>query len=252
MKHYLLLLIIVTGLSACSNYGEKISKDYLEVYYKKGISKEQAQKVLDYFLPIWIDEGQETAQKSIQLTKNGDTINFRMVSNMSVIDKMDEKTFYQTGNEISVDLFNGAPVNVDLTDNKFKLIRTYAYKKNTIPDFGEKVSSGNVEVFYKNGINKDEASQLAVFIEKSNNPQNIISFQLSRDEQGVFLLRMVSTPEKANSLPDSEFYNLAAEISNNVLNGATVNFQLTDDSFNPFKTIEYKGEKPAPESTPKQ
>lgn len=250
MKLCILLLILIVGLVSCKNYGDKVSKDYLEVYYKDGISKEQAQKVLDYFLPIWKDSSDKSKDKSIQLSKNGDTINFMMVSIMSVIEKMDENTFYQTGNEISDDLFNGAPVNVVLTDNKFKPIRTYTYKKITLPAYGEKISSGNIEVYYKNGINNGEATQLAVFLEKFINPQNIISFQLSKDEKGFLVLRMVSSPEKAGSIPDNDFYDLAAEISKNVFYGASFNFQLSDETFNPFKTIEYKEVMPAPGSTP--
>lgn len=38
-------------LLSCTNYGDKLSKDFMEVYFKDGVSKEEAQKALDYFLP---------------------------------------------------------------------------------------------------------------------------------------------------------------------------------------------------------
>ena len=252
MKQYIIVLFIALGAAACSSkYGEKIKKEYLEVYYKEGISKEEAVKVLGYLYPIWKDKGEETKTKSIQLTKNGDTINFRMVSNMEIIATMEEDVFYTTANEISKDVFNNRPVNVDLTDETFKTIRTFVFTKMTIPDYGEKVSSGNIEVYFTKSSNNEEARRLADYLANSINSENVISFQISNDEQGI-LLRMVSTPEKANTLQDSQFYDMAAEISKNVFKDAPVKFQLTDDKFNPFKTFDYKPEIPAPEGNNNQ
>ena len=207
--------------------------------------------MLDYFLPLWKEKDGATGEKSIQITQNGDTVNFRLVSIMKVMDKMGEETFYAIGNEISENLFNGAPVNVVLTDNRFKTIHTYSYKKVAKSDYGEKISSGNIEVYYKESSNNEEARRLADYLANSINADNVISFQISNEEQGI-VLRMVSSPEKASTLEDGEFYSMAAEISKNVFKDAPVKFQLTDDKFNPFKTFEYKPEIPAPESSSNQ
>ena len=94
MKKFFSILLALIVIAGCGNFGKKVSKDYLEIYYKDGITKEQAEKALEYFYPKWQDKGEETKRKSIQLAKNGDTINFRMVSNMDVMDKMDDVVFY--------------------------------------------------------------------------------------------------------------------------------------------------------------
>jgi hypothetical protein len=52
-----ILVIAVIGLSSCTNYGDKVSKDFVEVYYKDNISKEQAQKTLDLLYPSWNESG---------------------------------------------------------------------------------------------------------------------------------------------------------------------------------------------------
>ena len=80
MKKILFSLLLVTILFSCSKNGDKVSQDFMEVYYKDGITKQEAQKALDYFLPRWKEKDGETARKSIQLTKNGDTINFNALS----------------------------------------------------------------------------------------------------------------------------------------------------------------------------
>ena len=240
MKSFILSLLTAIVLTACSNYGQKVSKDYLDVYYKDGITKEQAQKALDYFLPKWKDEGEKTKPKSIQLTKNGDTINFRMVANMEVMSKMDEQVFYVTGNELSTELFNGSPVNVILTNDKFETIRSYSYKKMEVPDFGEKINSGMIEVYIKGGFSREQATTLAKFLEQSINPAETISFQISTDEKGYYLLRMVANPEKITTLSDTQLEEMAQAVSENVFTGSPVIFQLTNSIFEPIKTVEYK------------
>ena len=242
MKKILFSLLLATILFSCSKNGDKVSQDFMEVYYKDGITKQEAQKALDYFLPRWKEKDGETARKSIQLTKNGDTINFKMVSNMEVMDKMEDELFYTTGNELSENLFGGAPVNVLLSDKYFKTIRTYSFKKLEKPVFGKKVSNGNIEVYIKDSFSEDQGTDMAGFLNKSMQPANIISFQVGKNENGNYVVSMVANREKADALPESNFMALASEISENTLNGAPLIFQLTDDLFKPFKTFNYKME----------
>ncbi len=239
MKLVILSLLASVLLLSCSDRGKKISKGYLEVYYKEGITKEQAEKTMDYFLPLWKDEGEKTKTKSIQLSKNGDTIHFRMVAKMEVIEKMDKDIFYTMANEISKDLFNNAPVNVVLTDNTFKTLRTYTFKKMATQNFGEKVVAGNVEVYMMDGINTNEATELAEYLNTYMAPENRISFQLGRNADDI-LLRMASTPESAADIQDSDFYTVAKNVSDKMYFGRPLVFEITDLQFNPFKKIEYK------------
>jgi hypothetical protein len=239
MKKFILILTVAFFLSSCTNHGDKVSKDYLEVYYKDGITKEQAEKALDYFYPLWKDKGEETKKKSMQFTKEGDTIHFRMVSNMEVMDKMDEGVFFDTGNEISDNIFNGAPVNVVLTDNKFKTIRSYSFKKIDKVDYGTAVKAGNVEVYVKD-FGMEEGKELAAYLEKTMKPTSVISFQIDKNSEGFYVLKMASTPEQAAKVTDSQMEVTASGISKEVLLDAPMVFQLTDTKFEPIKTYNYK------------
>ncbi len=119
--------------TACTNYGKKVSHDYLEVYYKEGITKEQAQRTVDYLYPVWMDEGEKTRKKSIQLTKSGDSINFRMVTDQEKLARIEnDDIFYSMAQNLSDSIFNGAPVNLDLTDKKFNTVRRVTFKKMEI------------------------------------------------------------------------------------------------------------------------
>lgn len=241
MKKILFVLAAAFLLLSCTNYGDKLSKDFMEVYFKDGVSKEEAQKALDYFLPRWKESKGETAKKSIQLSRKGDTVNFRMVSNMKVMEKMPEDIFYTMGNELSEDLFAGQPVNVTLTDEYFKPVRSYSFRKMEARlNYGEKITDGNIEVYAKDGFSMEQATTIAGFLSKEIAPANTISFQVGKNEEGYYVVSMVSDEEKAAALDDSEFNTMAAQISANTLDDAPLIFQLTDASFKPFKTFTYK------------
>jgi hypothetical protein len=241
MKQFILAFFIAAGLMSCSNYGKKVSQDYLEVYYKDGVSKEEAQKTLDFLYPIWKNAEGKTDTKSVQLTKSGDTISFRMVVDKDKLDKVQDETFYIMGNLFSDSLFKGTPVNMVLTDNSFKTIRTLAYKKTEAGNnYGEKVTAGNIEVYAKDGFSLEQAQNLADFLEKQMGSNNTVSFQAGKTDDGGYLVRMVSDEEKSNELGDEPFNKMAAELSENVFNGGHVTFELTDNKFNTFKTFESK------------
>lgn len=135
-------LTIVTGLTSCTNdYGDKVAKDFVEVYYKNNISKEQAQQTLDLFYPGW-NESKTT--KSVQLTKTGDTVCFRMVIDKEKAKDIKDETYLLMANGISASIFKGLPVNVDLTTNTFKTIRTLHFK--------EMDTDGELMVMVKNSV----------------------------------------------------------------------------------------------------
>ena len=134
MKKIIYSLVLAFGtillLQGCSDYGKKVSHGYLEVFYKEGITKEQAQRTVDYLYPIWMDEGDKTRKKSIQLTKSGDSINFRMVTDLDRLAKIEgDDLFHNMCQNLSDSIFNGAPVNLDLTDTKFKTVRRVPFQK---------------------------------------------------------------------------------------------------------------------------
>ena len=122
---YIIIILSCVVLASCTNYGKKVSKDNLEVFYKDGISKDEAQKLFDFLYPLW-NKGDK---KSVQLVKIKDTITFRMVTNKEKMGQVDDETFALMGTVFSDSVFNSAPVNVDLTDDHFKTIRTFHFQR---------------------------------------------------------------------------------------------------------------------------
>ena len=234
---YLLITIFSISLFACSNYGKKLSKDYLEVYYKDGVTKEEAQRALDFLYPLWKTEGEGTNTKSIQLTKPNDTIHFTMVVDEAKLKDVGDENFNTMGNLFSDSVFKGAPVNMVLSNESFEQIKKLTYKKISYGNnFGDKATAGNVEVYYKDGVEKNQAQLLANFIQKENEPMSTISFQ-AFVSNGVTTVRMASDADKAKELGDAPFQTMAMVMSDSVFNHAPVTLELTDNAFNPFKSF---------------
>jgi hypothetical protein len=239
MKSFILSLLIAFSLTACTDYGSKVKKDYLEVYYKDGISKELAQRTLDFLYPVWKNKSGTTEKKSIQLSKgNGDTINFRAVIDEKKAKEMGDDVFYDMANVFSDSIFNGVPVNIIFSTNEFKPMRTLVFKKQAIVNYGEKVTAGNIDVYAKE-TGTEIANTLATFLDKYIHPKNTISFQISKNEHNDFVVNMVSSEDKAGQLKQEDLAEICSKISAEVLNGSSFIFQLTDNKFNPLKTFAY-------------
>jgi hypothetical protein len=130
LKPVSVFFVVAILFSSCNNYGDKVSKGHIEVYYKEGISKEIAQRTADLLYETDIAAKNNTKEiKSMQLLKKADTVFFRMVINQQRAAALDDEVFYTLANYLSDSLYNHSPVNVDLTDDKFKTIRILHYKK---------------------------------------------------------------------------------------------------------------------------
>lgn len=233
----LLIVALSLVLASCTNYGEKVSKDFVEVYYKDNITKEQAQRTLDLLYPSWNEEG---VRKSIQLAKKNDTVYFRMVINQEKAKNIPDETFLALANGISASAFDHAPVNVDMTDEKFNTLRTLHFTRITQEALGEKQTAGNIEVYMQDGIAADLAQDLASFIDKADgNSEDTKSYKLSRGDNGGYVVSMVSSPERAATVPEEEFYAFAALISDNVFSGSPVTLLLTDGQFAAFRSFRH-------------
>jgi len=123
-----LSLFVIVGLTGCTDYGKKVNHGHVEVYYKEGISKEDAQKTADLFYRMDANNS-GGIKKSLQLVKDKDSICFRMVVNEKKLASVPDDAFNALANILSDSVFNSNPVNVDLTDDHFKTIRSLHYKK---------------------------------------------------------------------------------------------------------------------------
>jgi hypothetical protein len=124
-----LALLLLIGFTSCNNYGKKTSTGHVETYYQEGITEDQAKKVSSLIYNIDERAGNAKTEKSFQLCKKNDTVCFRMVVNKEKAMALGDFSFLAIANMVSDSVFNGAPVNMDLTNNKFESIKVISFKK---------------------------------------------------------------------------------------------------------------------------
>src|ERR1700730_16305205 len=95
LKPAFVLFVLVSVFSSCNNYGDKVTKGHIEVYYKDGITKDMAQKTADLLYDSDTAAKNNTKDtKSMQLRKKTDTILFRMVINQQRAAALNDVVFY--------------------------------------------------------------------------------------------------------------------------------------------------------------
>ena len=101
MKPIILFLLAAITLTSCTNYGKKVKKSNIEVYYNDGITEDQAQKTADFIYTLDTDPETKDNKKSFQLNKDGDTINCKMVVNEEKFKDIPVSSFEAIGGLIS-------------------------------------------------------------------------------------------------------------------------------------------------------
>jgi len=132
MKPAMAFLLTLIVLTSCDNYGKKVTEGTIETYYKDGVSKEEATRTAAFMSKL-SRGGAE--RKSFQLVRKNDTLCLRMVVDEAKMKSIDDKNFLAITMLVSDSVFSGAPVKLDLTDNKFNNIRSLPYRKLTEADF---------------------------------------------------------------------------------------------------------------------
>ena len=111
-------------------------------------------------------------------------------------------------------------------------------------NYGDRVSNGHIEVYYKEGINKETAARTARFlhdleVQAQNDTTQSKSMQLLKNKDTV-IFRMVVNKEKAAAMNEDNYYALANYLSVAVFNNAPVNIDLTDNQFNTVRSLQFK------------
>jgi tRNA U34 5-methylaminomethyl-2-thiouridine-forming methyltransferase MnmC len=125
----LLFCVSLFIFAGCTSYGKKYAadKDH-EVYYKgDGVDEANAKKLADYLK----EQGYFTDnhQATVQIVKTKDSFNLNFVYDKAQVNAEREAKFLIFGGAISRDVFNSAPVNIHLCDDKLETFKDLGYAK---------------------------------------------------------------------------------------------------------------------------
>jgi hypothetical protein len=127
--HFTIILFFGLILTSCEkNYGTKLEFNHGELYYTKNVQEAEAKKLGEFLQKdnIYFDG----RPKSVQIDKDSSGYIFRAV----VLKGIEKDTsnilpFSALGLMLSAEVFNHAPVTVEMCDEKFDTLRSIPFKE---------------------------------------------------------------------------------------------------------------------------
>ena len=165
MKRVIILMVLAVtaaGIVSCSNYGKKKMFDSTELYYTDKVTEAEADALGKYLQEEGFTDGDDT--KTVQLTKEGDTYQFRMVV----------KEGYEKDEEyiaiaqafvynLSKDVFDGEKVEIHLCDEKLETLKVIEMDESNTNNFEIKEFDGT-EIEYDNSVSSSEVEALGNYL----------------------------------------------------------------------------------------
>lgn len=153
--YFLLLLCAVALLGCTSHKGQRETFGGGELYYKDGITADEAKKLGKYLQSVGFFSD-ETPQ-STQLGKRGNAYVFRLVvADEAVKDESMARILGFMSMDIAADVFDGSPVDVELMDEGFTT-------QKTIASPGERSITGKAIVYRFNEVDKATADKVTAY-----------------------------------------------------------------------------------------
>lgn len=125
MKPALLIvlsLVLVPFLAGCTNYGESVEFGKSSVYYKDGVTKEEAQKLGESLKALGYLSDEEA--RDVQLVKDGETYVVKFAAKEDA--ELTEEVIVAFGflkARIAGEVFPGKDVKVQITDENLEPIK---------------------------------------------------------------------------------------------------------------------------------
>lgn len=234
-KILLVLLPLVYLLTSCDDYGKKVSIGKNEVYYKgDGATEADAKKLGDYLKKNdWFND---SATRSVQLTKQNDAFVVRVVVDKDKVDLNDKammNEFWLLQSQISEGAFSGAKTKVILADTELKDIQP-------IEDL-RKIIVGNLQMYLRgNDVTEEQAKKVASLINEQKyfgDAQEAISLE---KKNGVYVLNFVYNKEYYEQNKESlltVFKMIQWLAAEEAFNNSKTEVNLTDSYFVAYEPV---------------
>lgn len=211
------------------------------VYYAKGATKEEAQKLGDALTDLGYFG---TNPASVQVAREGETYLLRFVTvDTAWSDPQMQKNFAVMGHSLAQQAFPGQKVRIEMCDDGFETKSAFAPQEPVLED-GESTEHGNVaafgqnNVYYKVGITPDEAQKTGKALEEMGFfADGSVDVQLLKDGE-VYVVKFITSD---SVWTDSEMQQNFAIVGWGVAESAfpqkDVRIELTDDQLQTKVTL---------------
>ncbi|MDD3741187.1 MAG: hypothetical protein PHH30_08095 [Bacteroidales bacterium] len=239
MKRVIILMVLAVtaaGIVSCSNYGKKKMFDSTELYYTDKVTEAEADLVGKYLQEQGFTEGDDT--KTVQLTKEGDIYQFRMVVKEGYEKDEDYILIAETfAYNLSKDVFDGEEVEIHLCDTKLETLKVVKMPEMGDDDY-QIMEFDGTEIEYDESVTIAEVKAVGDYLTETGFTDGTTKSIILIKEEDGFLFYMVSSQEYWES---EEFLALVKEfalsMSSSALNDQYVEIALCDEYFNPQRYV---------------
>ncbi len=227
-----LVFLGAVGVSARhSDFAEmhsKIQQGNVEVYYSRGGTKQDAERLVAYLTRTVAPASKIT----VKITKATDGFQFHMVTKQEF--QNDEKLLKELafdGARMSRDVFDGAPVEVIVCDDHLRPLRSVPPRT----DLRHGLVEGKIELFYSAEIEREEVRRLARHMAKVFHEGALLKLAHRGDVKEVhlaFLREMLNDP-----VVIAELSQVRVGIAGEVFSGTAVELHLCNTQFDVFQVL---------------
>src|SRR5690349_23053406 len=125
-------LLSAVCLASCTNFGKRVKVEGTkgEIFYKEGVTEEEAKKVGDVLKDGFFSSDKEA---SVQVVNDSGAYTIKFVYNKDYFEKNPglEKEFRAYASKISKEVLNGKKVNIALTNDRFREFKTFPFVEET-------------------------------------------------------------------------------------------------------------------------
>jgi hypothetical protein len=229
MKKHLFMLpffLLFTVLSGCANYGKEKIFNGVELYHTDKVTDAQADNLGNYLVREKFADGNA---KTVQLTKSGDTIQFRMVVKEGIDkDPAYSKTMKFFATMLSAQVFNGAPLELHQCDDQLNTLKVVV-----ADDYGEEKIFNGLQLFHTKKISDAEVDSLGNYLVKSKFANGDAKSTLITKAGNIFQFKFVvknGADKDPGYLKNGRIF--ASQLSADVFKGAATEVVMCDDYFN--------------------
>ncbi len=226
------LLVFTLAFTSCNNYGTKLMFDETELYYTQDITEDEANDIGKYLQETGFTEGDE---KTVQITKDGDTYQFRMVVKESFIDDNEyEEIAYIFINNLSADILENSPVELHMCDEELKTLKVVemADDQEVSEDGYQMETFDGTQIEYDNTVKYNEVDALGNFLMETGFTDGTTKSIVFVKDKNTYVFKMVVDEA---SWTDPDYRDLAEEyasqMSSTIFNNKAVEIHLCDDYF---------------------
>lgn len=209
------------------DYGEKISVDGTDVYYKDGVTKEEAVS-----LGTFLEESSFTngKAKSVQIVKQDDTYQFRMVIKDGYEDDPEYIEMAEAYSaSISSSVFHGAQVEMHLCDKDLETLRVVKMTQGVTLGYNKKDIDG-IEFQYDNNVTEGEVDGLsALLVDTGFAEGEIIGVLFLKEYLGHQLFLEVAEENYTDEAFREYMQSYSQRIADEILDGQRLEVNLCDE-----------------------